>query len=574
MCDTVSIGLDFGTSSVKAVFYGKINEGDNFSVLAVGSSSMLDIQTCNNSLGCAEQDPDTWIEAMDEAIRAALVDDIDGSISNRVASIGVSGQQHGMVAVDSEGNVIRPCMLWCDTRADAEAKQLSEFADKSVPPGYTAPKIMWFRNNERDMYDLTAKFMLPHDYINFYLSGHNVWVMEPSDCSGTGLFDPNTRGFDSKIVEYIGADLADKLPSLHLAPNAAIGLACPEVLSRLLPRRTSSAPVLLSCGGGDNAMSALGAGAASVADYGNSTNDISNGSKSLIDYECIDSERKSSCGKVVMSLGTSGTLFGSSRTAVDDPQGIVAPFCDAAGCFLPLLCIQNCAAVLEEMRLSGCSERNEESSKSTDHDSTAPSLEEITALAEQEQPGCDGVILLPYLSSGGERTPNWPHACGVLYGIRMGHMRRPGLLYRAAVEAVTMNMHRAYQHMRSCGYPAPSYIGLVGGGAQNRLWRQVIADVFQIPVSIVYGGVEGGRLCGHIGAMGAAFQAMAVYLEKDVAMFANQQCRALEAAVTRADSNEQLMSVEPNSELRGVYEGLSQRRTALENILMNSQGWA
>lgn len=380
MSGPVALGFDFGTSNVKAVFYGESVNGD-LTVLACGSSSTLEVNTRNDAPGCCEQDPEMWIGAMHESVNAALLGD-DGTISNRLASIGVSGQQHGMVAVDSQGSVIRQCMLWCDTQADAEAKKLSEFVGRCIPPGYTAPKIMWLRENERGNYDLTAKFMLPHDYINFVLSGRKVWVMEPSDCSGTGLFDIRRKCFDQSIVDFIDPELAAKLPELHLSAGVPIGHADPGILARLLPVRTSTAPVVLSCGGGDNAMSALGAGASFVDDNASSH---------------VPANTSASHGKVIMSLGTSGTLFGSSPVPVEDVSGVVAPFCDAAGSYLPLLCVQNCASVLEEMRLSV------ESTDVTD----VPSIEEVTALAEGEVPGCEGVTLLPYLSSGGERTPNW-----------------------------------------------------------------------------------------------------------------------------------------------------------------------
>jgi xylulokinase len=164
-----------------------------------------------------------------------------------------------------------------------------------------------------------------------------------------------------------------------------------------------------------------------------------------------------------------------------------------------------------------------------------------------------------------------PHACGVLYGLKTGHLRRPGLLYRAALEAVTLSLYRGYTRMQACGYPAPDYIGLVGGGASNPLWRQLIADVFQMPVSVVYSGVEGGRYCGYIGALGAAFQALAVALGEDVASFANRQCGELERAGALAEGT---APSDPRPELGPVYRALFERRVALEDLLAGAQGWA
>jgi len=124
--------------------------------------------------------------------------------------------------------------------------------------------------------------------------------------------------------------------------------------------------------------------------------------------------------------------------------------------------------------------------------------------------------------------------------------------------------------MRSCGYPAPSYIGLVGGGANNRLWRQIIADVFQVPVSVVYGGVEGGRYCGFIGALGAAFQAMAVCVGEEVAAFANTQCQKLEASSVETGA---IHLAHPNVYHMNIYQKLFEKRVALEDVLANTQHW-
>jgi len=190
----------------------------------------------------------------------------------------------------------------------------------------------------------------------------------------------------------------------------------------------------VATGSGDNMMSALGVG-------------------------CVAE------GQLVCSLGTSGTLFGFSASPVRDPTGAVAPFCDATGGYLPLLCTMNCTQAVAEAAAAFGAGRS--------HD-------ELAADAAQIPPGCHGVRFLPYLV--GERSPNWPHASGALTGLRPGLLSQPGLVYRAAVEGATYSLLAGVRRMNELGLPPATELSVVGGGSKSAMWRQTIADVFNVTV--------------------------------------------------------------------------------------------
>ena len=207
-------------------------------------------------------------------------------------------------------------------------------------------------------------------------------------------------------------------------------------------------------------------------------------------------------GVLVMSLGTSGTLFAQAEHAVVDPAGEIAPFCDATGHWMPLLCTLNCTTVTEEVR-SG----------------TGLEHQELTALAEEVAPGCDGVSFLPFLA--GERTPDWPNASGALLGLRDGSLR-PGLLYRAAMEGATFALAAGVDRLRGLGVDADE-LRLVGGGSKNALWRQVVADVTGLavrlplePESAALGGAVQSLALSSDGSLIGALREVDVPLEPEV----------------------------------------------------------
>ncbi|KAK9817151.1 hypothetical protein WJX72_010395 [[Myrmecia] bisecta] len=429
------VGLDVGTQGVKALVYDSTSR----SVVSRGAFQYDILKT--NVPGRAEQPASLWIEGGTTAMKSALAS-VD---RKQVKAVGVSGQQHGFVPVDKNGKVIRNAKLWCDVEASKEADQLSKMFGCTVPPGFTAPKIAWLKNHEPDNYAQLRHVLLPHDYYNYHLTGE--YAMECGDASGTGVFDTAKRGWDLERMKLIDPNLHSYFPHL-IGPNQMVGRLRSEVAAELgLTTAVGVAP-----GSGDNMMSALGAGAVTE-------------------------------GKWVISLGTSGTLFGASGRPVLDPSGAVAPFCDATGQWMPLLCTMNCTTITEEVRKSF----------GMDH-------ETITKLAEAEAPGCHGLNFLPYIT--GERTPNWPHSSGALIGLRPGMLARPGLIYRAAMEAATFCLLYGIELMRGYGLRTDE-LRVVGGGSKNRLWRRIIADSFQLPLRFPTEPESA--------ALGAALQAAAVH---------------------------------------------------------------
>jgi xylulokinase len=407
------LGFDVGTQSTKALLI------DLPAGAVVARSQHAYELIAGLPPGHLEQHPDTWIDAVAVTAREVL----RGIEPAHVRGVGVSGQQHGLVVLDALGEVIRPAKLWCDTSTAAEARDLSRQIGRAVPTGFTASKIAWLKRHEPHNWHRVAAVLLPHDYVNFRLTGNKM--MEAGDASGTGFFDPVARSFDHAAMLAIDARLPSLLPPLLAAGAAAGGLsAAGGRLLGLLP----GTPV--ASGGGDNMMSAIGAGATRT-------------------------------GVVVVSLGTSGTVFAHTEASVVDPDGAIAPFCDSIGGHLPLLCVMNATGVAEEVRLA-----------------FGQSHEQLIAAAAAVAPGGDGLSWLPFLN--GERVPDLPEATGTLLGLRPG-LLRPGHLYRAALEGTSLNLAWGVDRMRHLGI-AVGEVRLVGGAAKNALWRQILADCLGVPV--------------------------------------------------------------------------------------------
>ncbi len=433
----IAIGLDVGTQGTK----GLALDVESRRVIARAGSAYGLIQGL--PVGAAEQHPDTWWSAIVDIVRA-LVRDL-GKRASEIGALGVSGQQHGFVPLDDQGEVIRPAKLWCDTSTADEARELSQRFGRAVPTGFTASKILWLARHEPANFARLRTVLLPHDWVNLRFTGRVC--MEAGDASGTGFFDVRRRAFDSAHISAIDPRLVDCMPPL-VPPDAPIGTVRDDIADSLgLPRG-----VLVSPGGGDNMMSAIGAGATRP-------------------------------GVFVISLGTSATAFAYSATAIVDPEGLIAPFCDSTGGWLPLLCTMNATGVLEEVRAHAA--------PPNDHAS-------LTERAARVEPGCGGVVFVPYLV--GERVPDLPNATGSIHGLRTGSLD-PAVLYRAAIEGVTLNLAWGIERMKRLGIPLAT-VRLVGGGARNHLWRQVIADVLDAPVTAL-AEVE-------TAAIGAAMQAATV----------------------------------------------------------------
>lgn len=454
----ICLGIDCGTQSTKTIAL----DGATGVILAT-ATERYDVLP-GLPPGHMEQHPETWSQAMDATVVQVL--EQLGSRRAEVRGIGVSGQQHGFVPLDARGNVIRPAKLWCDTATVTECDLLRahlggrahclERVGLDMLPGFTASKILWLKRHEPERFARLATVLLPHDYLNYCLTGK--FRMEYGDASGTALLNVRTREWDRELLEFIDPALPEKMPAVGSSREAA-GTLQPKLAGRW----QLSPEVVISAGGGDNMMGAIGT--ANVAP-----------------------------GRVTASLGTSGTIYAYSAKPVVDPEGEIAAFCDSTDAWLPLLCTMNVTVATEAVRhLFNWSNA------------------QLDAAVETTPPGADGLIFLPYLQ--GERTPNLPGGSGVFHGLTPKNMQ-PALLARAVMEGVTLGLAYGLERMRSLGI-APTEIRLTGGGSNSRIWRQICADVFNCRV-VTLAAAEGA-------ALGAALQALAlVRPEKSLAEWAAQ----------------------------------------------------
>ena len=307
-------------------------------------------------------------------------------------------------------------------------------------PGYTAAKILWLKRHEPQNYRRLRHVLLPHDYLNFHLTGN--YFMEFGDASGTALMDVRRRAWSPAAIAAIDRNLADLLPPLSDSREIAGPL-----LPALARRYGFSGDVVVSAGGGDNMMGAIGTG--NVAP-----------------------------GMVTASFGTSGTIYAYASRPVVDPRGEIAAFCSSTGGWLPLLCTMNVTNVTEQIRALF----------DTDHAG-------LDLAVESAPPGAGGLVFLPYLA--GERTPNVPDGSAVYLGFNRRTMVHSHIA-RATMEGVTLGMNYGLRRLAALGVAAKE-IRVTGGGAKSPAWRQIMADVFGVPVV--------GMVTDEGAALGAALQA-------------------------------------------------------------------
>jgi xylulokinase len=440
---TLLLGIDSGTQSTKVL----VVDACDGQVLAAAAQAYDLIP--NLPPGAKEQHPHTWRDATAGAIRRALRQ--AKATAAEVKAIGVSGQQHGFVPLDQDGEVIRPAKLWCDTSTAAECEEITEklgglkqtirALGNAVLPGFTASKILWLKKHEPRNYQRLAAVLLPHDYLNFWLTGRKA--MEYGDASGTALLDVRTRKWSSAVLEAIDPELAAKLPPL-MPSDQPVGTLQP-CTARTLGLNPG---VLVSAGGGDNMMGAIGTG-------------------------------NTRHGVITASFGTSGTIYACSGKPVVDPRGEIAAFCDSTNRWLPLLCTMNVTVATEMVR-----------------EDFGWSHEKFGAEAARVPAGSRGLLLLPYFE--GERTPNVPDGTGVWFGVNQRTFEA-GHFARAAMEGVTLGMNCGLRRLAELGVK-PTQIRATGGGAKSKVWRQIMADVFNAEV-VTLKVSEGA-------AFGAALQAL------------------------------------------------------------------
>ena len=409
---TLVAGIDSSTQSCKVV----VRDAGTGELVRTGRAAHPD---------GTEIDPIHWWTALEEAVSAAGgLDDVD--------AVSVGGQQHGMVCLDEDGEVVRDALLWNDTRSASAARDLVEersehgevqagarfWADAvGVVPvaSFTVSKLRWLAQEEPDHAARTASVCLPHDWLTWQLGGRERLVTDRSDASGTGYWSTLTGAYRTDLLEQAFG----RVPAL------------PEVLAPAASAGRTPGGALLGPGAGDNAAAALALGAGP--------------------------------GDVVISIGTSGVVSAIASAPTTDATGTVAGFADATGRYLPLACTLNATRVLDVTAAM----------LGVDH-------EGLSKLALGVDPGADGLVLVPYLE--GERTPNRPDATGALHGIRLQNTTAAHLA-RATVEGLLCGLADGLDALRANGVDVQRVL-LVGGGARSEAIRRIAPSVLGVPVIV------------------------------------------------------------------------------------------
>lgn len=413
------LGIDIGTSGTKVLLID-----ENGRKIA---SETVEYPLSTPRPLWAEQDPKDWWEASVAGIKAVLAK--SGGEADSVRGVGLTGQMHGAVFLDKDNNVLRPAILWCDQRTQAQCNLLTERVGREnlvkhisnpVLTGFTAPKILWLREYEPDNYARVAKVLLPKDYIRYKLTGAHA--TEVSDASGTALFDVARRRWSQEVLA------AAEIP-LSWMPECA---ESPEITGKIsaeaaaLTGLAEGTPV--AGGGGDQAAGAVGCGVVET-------------------------------GIVSSTIGTSGVVFAYSDTPATDPKLRIHTFCHAVPGKWHVMGVQlSSGGSLRWLR---------------DTFFAGANYDEMTAEAEDIPPGSEGLVFLPYLT--GERTPYPdPYARGTFFGITLRHTRPH--FTRAVLEGVTFGLRDTFEIFREIGVPV-AQVRASGGGAKSQLWRQINADI-------------------------------------------------------------------------------------------------
>jgi xylulokinase len=440
------LGIDASTTAVKAILVDEAG-----AVRGVGTSA-YDFSVPRPLW--SEQEPALWWDGTLAAIRSVLA--TTGVSGAAVAAVGLTGQMHGAVLLDASGSVLRPAILWNDQRTGAECdairravgpERLVAITGNDALTGFTAPKLVWVRDHEPDVWGRVAHVLLPKDYVRLRLTGD--YAVDKADGAGTLLFDLAARDWSGEVLDALGIDPA-WLPRTWEGPQVT-GLVSAEAaaLTGLRP----GTPVV--AGGGDQAANAVGVGAV-VA------------------------------GRMALSLGTSGVVFATTDQPLFEPAGRVHAFCHAVpGRWHMMSVMLSAAGSLRWYR-----------------DAIAPDVafDDLVGEASDVPPGSAGLFFLPYLS--GERSPHPdPLARGGFIGLTLAHDRRH--LTRAVLEGVAFGLRDGLDLMTAAGVPVPSQIRASGGGTSSELWRQILADVLDAEIATVNtteGAAYGAGLLAAVGA--------------------------------------------------------------------------
>ncbi|MFN8378196.1 MAG: xylulokinase [Anaerolineae bacterium] len=439
------LGLDISTTGAKALVIG-----DDGRVIASHTTPQPISQP---QPLWSEQNPADWWDGIAQSIRMALAE--AGITGDAIAAVGPTGQMHGLVLMDASGNVLRPAILWNDQRTQAEcdwitervgAAHLIQLTGNRALTGFTAPKLVWVQQHEPEIWARGAHFLLPKDYIRYKLTGD--YAMDLSDASGTILLDVENRRWSDEVVDALG------IPRAWL-PSLAEGSEITGVVSEAAAAETglkAGTPVV--GGGGDQAAGAVGVGAVEE-------------------------------GIFSLAVGTSGVVFAPLNRYAFEPEGRLHAFCHAGPGLWHFMGVMLSAA----------------GSLQWYHDTLAhdQSFDALIAPTASIPPGSDGVLFLPYLT--GERTPHPdPLARGAFVGLTARH--HMAHMTRAVLEGVAFGLKDSFELIRAAGVSARE-VRASGGGAKSPIWRQILADVLNAPLSTAStteGAAYGGAVLAAVGA--------------------------------------------------------------------------
>src|SRR5712692_7196561 len=445
------LGIDVGTGGTRAVVVDTAGR-------IVAAATVEHAPFASPQLGWAEQDPRDWWRAANESVRTVLA--APGVNANAVAAVGLSGQMHGAVLLDQHGEVLRPAIIWCDQRTEAQCRaitdrvglaRLIELTCNPAVTGFTLPKFMWVRENEPEIWNGVRHVLLPKDYVRLQMTGEHA--TDVADASGTLLFDVTNRKWSSEMLA--AAEIDERLlPTVFESPELTGRVSASGAVATGLREGT---PVV--AGGGDQAAGAVGMGIVHV-------------------------------GAVSATIGTSGVVFAATDRPAIDPAGRVHTFCHA---------VPGRWHVMGVTQGAGLSLRWFRDQFGAGVDDGRDPYERLTEEAARVSPGADGLLWTPYLM--GERTPHLdPYARAALVGLTASHTRAH--VIRAVLEGVSFSLRDTFEIFNAMKVPVET-IRLGGGGARSALWRQIQAAVYEHAVEIVEveeGAAYGAALLAGVGS--------------------------------------------------------------------------
>jgi xylulokinase len=437
------LGIDVSTTGAKALL---INEHGQ---VIASHNTALSLQQPYPLW--SEQNPEEWWQAVCHSIQEVL----KAQPNVHIDGIGLTGQMHGLVLLDAAGQVLRPAILWNDQRTQEQCDwitdrvgfgRLLQLTGNRVLTGFTAPKIIWVRQHEPEVYAKVAHILLPKDYIRYRLTGE--YASEMSDSAGTSLLDVENRAWSKDVLDALDIPVS-WMPKLYEGTQIT-----GEVYARATTETGLATGIPVIGGGGDQAAGAVGVGAVSANVIG-------------------------------LSVGTSGVVFAPLNQYAYEPEGRLHAFCHAVPDMWHFMGVMlSAAGSLQWYR-----------------DTLAPHVpfDELVAEAQAISIGSDGLLFLPYLT--GERTPHPdPLARGGFIGLTARHTRAH--MTRAVLEGVAFGLRDCFELIRNVGIPQEATVRISSGGAKSPLWRQIIADVIQMPmvsINTTEGAAFGAALCAGVG---------------------------------------------------------------------------